>query len=99
MSTWDAGTQMTPANPWMTSSVMAFHSPAEEAPPFAEPPSAFAGPQDGFADLGGCDFSQGFAQGLEDDPFGHHATAEDEPANAPAENFLSAARRSARAAS
>jgi localization factor PodJL len=63
----------------------AFHALAEEAPPFVDP--AFATQQDNFADLG---------LGLEH-PFEEQPAAEGEP-EAPAEDFLAAARRSARAA-
>jgi len=70
---------------------------ANEAPPFAESPHDFAEPQGGFADLGltpGPDFSGHF-----EEPFSHpDLTSLDSESGAP-ENFLSAARRSAREAS
>jgi localization factor PodJL len=67
------------------------HSAAvEDAPPYISPSSLFAEPQGGFADLGHAD------QDTQED-IAHEAPHE-EP-SAPVEDFLSAARRSARAAS
>jgi localization factor PodJL len=65
-------------------------APLEDAPPYISPSSLFAEPQGGFADLGGTEQDAA--------PDTAHDALPEAP-SAPVEDFLSAARRSARAAS